>query len=219
MNWLDTVEHTCAHVVEGAFARAFPTPLAPVQIARRLVAVFDHVACDRTAVEVLVMVGSRDALALAEDRSYLENRWNALFAELGAERGMGDLPPIRLKVDAALARGSVRIDIHRNPEHAVRRPIALAIHSGLPLDGSVGLDAADERDVIVGRENACDLVVIDPLVSRRHLALRREESKLRFRDLDSANGVFLKGRREREGVLNVGDVMRIGATDLVVRGD
>ena len=47
----------------------------------------------------------------------------------------------------------------------------------------------------IGRDHDCDLRVNDPHVSRKHLAGSFEDGVWRLRDLKSANGMFVDGRR------------------------
>lgn len=55
----------------------------------------------------------------------------------------------------------------------------------------------EPRNLVLGRDEACDIQVLDELVSRRHLVLRWDEGAQRhtISDLDSVNGVFVNGRR------------------------
>jgi pSer/pThr/pTyr-binding forkhead associated (FHA) protein len=68
----------------------------------------------------------------------------------------------------------------------------------------------------VGRDAACDFVLLDARVSRRHLEIEPEGAVLHFRDLDSSNGTSLNGKTVRGGELGLGDVVGIGDSELVV---
>ncbi len=68
-----------------------------------------------------------------------------------------------------------------------------------------------------GRDELSRLHIEDDRVSRRHVALERDEMELRVRDLGSTNGVFLNGQRlpsQRLAVVEPGKVavLRIGRT-------
>ncbi|MGH7708953.1 MAG: FhaA domain-containing protein [Vulcanimicrobiaceae bacterium] len=218
MNPLDALEAGCARILEGAFARAFPTPLEPVQIARKLVASFEQLPADAPVAELVVAVGARDAARLANERGYLEERWNAMLADLARERGRLDAPPtVAVEVDRTLAPGIVRIDVRRADETAPARGWVVAIRSGLPAEGQVRLDSADSAELTVGRDASCDLVLLDPRVSRRHAALAIVDGALGVRDLGSTNGVTVNGVRVDASALAAGDLVRIGDTELVVR--
>ena len=67
----------------------------------------------------------------------------------------------------------------------------------------------------IGRGADCQLALDDPMVSRRHAALRIYAGSAAVEDLGSRNGVFLNGIRiERSEGLRDGDHIRIGSQDL-----
>jgi DNA-binding NtrC family response regulator len=66
----------------------------------------------------------------------------------------------------------------------------------------------------VGKSAACDLVVTDPQVSRRHIAVEQRGSWLHVEDLGSTNGTFVNGVRIVEALLQGGETLRLGATVL-----
>ena len=76
-----------------------------------------------------------------------------------------------------------------------------------------------EPSTVIGRDESCDIQIVDEMISRRHTKVtRREEGDaLRFfiSDMQSANGVFVNGRQVSEEVeLNDGDTIKIGESKL-----
>jgi len=71
----------------------------------------------------------------------------------------------------------------------------------------------------IGRSVACDIILADVQVSRRHCILQIIPQGLRFRDLNSSNGIMVNGRRVKEGVLKIGDKLKVGASVLEVYGE
>jgi pSer/pThr/pTyr-binding forkhead associated (FHA) protein len=72
--------------------------------------------------------------------------------------------------------------------------------------------------VSVGREDDCTFQVLDPMVSRRHLQVRRDEANGAHlaADYRSAHGVFVNGKRILLPTpLSDGDKIKIGETTLV----
>ncbi len=70
----------------------------------------------------------------------------------------------------------------------------------------------------VGRQADCDLVIPDPLVSRRHAELAVRDGVLYLQDLGSANGTIVNGESvASEQVLEDGDVVEFGDTKATVR--
>jgi transcriptional regulator with GAF, ATPase, and Fis domain len=74
----------------------------------------------------------------------------------------------------------------------------------------------DAGEITVGTDPACDLVLADDTVSRRHLTARQEEDGVCIRDLDSSNGTFFKDSRVKEIVVGPGAALRAGQTLLKV---
>ena len=70
--------------------------------------------------------------------------------------------------------------------------------------------------LVLGRSSACELVLGDDTVSRRHAELFVEEGRWLLRDLESANGTWVNGRRIVEAEVRPGDVLHLGAARLRV---
>lgn len=69
------------------------------------------------------------------------------------------------------------------------------------------------RDVmVIGREDG--VVIDDGFLNASHAELTRTPSGLRIRDLDTTNGTYLNGRRVRDDIVRVGDVVGIAASRL-----
>ena len=76
-----------------------------------------------------------------------------------------------------------------------------------------------EPTTVIGRDESCDIQIIDEMISRRHtqIARRDEQNVQRFfiTDLKSANGVFVNGRQVSDEIeLNDGDTIKIGESKL-----
>ncbi|WP_044240866.1 sigma 54-interacting transcriptional regulator [Chondromyces apiculatus] len=70
--------------------------------------------------------------------------------------------------------------------------------------------------VLAGTSPACDLVLADRLVSRRHIAFELSRSRLRVTDLGSRNGTFVQGLLSGDVYLRGGEMIRLGETVLRV---
>lgn len=72
-----------------------------------------------------------------------------------------------------------------------------------------------DRQVIIGRSNDLDMVLVEDMVSRKHAKITVSGGKITIEDLGSTNGTFVNGiRLARERRLAPGDVVRVGETDL-----
>ncbi len=71
-----------------------------------------------------------------------------------------------------------------------------------------------KRRVVIGRSKECDVQVADPNVSRRHAEIRQEGATYWLVDLDSTNGVEVRGKRVKRVKLEDGAEFTIGSTDV-----
>lgn len=70
---------------------------------------------------------------------------------------------------------------------------------------------------VIGRSEACQLCLSDPMASRNHAALSVEDDKVRLDDLGSRNGVFVnKQRVDNSLILTHGDRIRIGSEEMTI---
>jgi len=75
-----------------------------------------------------------------------------------------------------------------------------------------GMNWLVNRNIKIGRDLECDIVINDRQVSRFHAEIRgKKENELILTDLDSKNGTFLNGELlSEEAVLKDGDEIKIG---------
>ena len=67
-----------------------------------------------------------------------------------------------------------------------------------------------EDEMIIGRENDCDLVIDDRQVSRRHAKIFQTSEGVFFEDLNSKNGSYINHKKiEGKVPINEGDVIQI----------
>jgi pSer/pThr/pTyr-binding forkhead associated (FHA) protein len=69
----------------------------------------------------------------------------------------------------------------------------------------------------IGRGAHNEIPLDDPRVSRSHGQLIERRGTLVYVDLDSSNGSFVNGARQKEIALGAGDVIRIGRSTLTIR--
>lgn len=73
--------------------------------------------------------------------------------------------------------------------------------------------------VVVGRSSECDLLVLDPEVSRKHARFDAQNGVVYVSDLGSSNGTFLNGRRLDDAIeVRPGDAIDVGTTRLTFVG-
>jgi len=71
-----------------------------------------------------------------------------------------------------------------------------------------------KRRIVIGRSKDCDVRVSDPNVSRRHAELRQDGATYWLVDLDSTNGVEIRGKRVKRLKLEDGTRFTIGSTEI-----
>ncbi|MBC5801197.1 MAG: DUF3662 domain-containing protein [Candidatus Eremiobacteraeota bacterium] len=198
--------------MERTFAFAFPSALEPVQIARKLVANFEAAAVvdERRGRCFTVQLHPSDYARLENELPYLERQWTAMLARL-AERSRRPqrTPEVRARSDASVAAGTITISSVSRPQ---AERLVLRVRRGIAPRREVALN----RTLVVGREPACDVVLADSRVSRRHCVVEIEDGVPHVRDLGSSNGTLLNGTRVGTSALGCGDVLALGDTELLV---
>jgi pSer/pThr/pTyr-binding forkhead associated (FHA) protein len=73
--------------------------------------------------------------------------------------------------------------------------------------------------LVVGRDESCDIVIPSDEVSRRHAEIEPADGALAVRDLGSANGTFVNGKRVTgTQALKAGDIVAFDCNELAVEG-
>lgn len=90
----------------------------------------------------------------------------------------------------------------------------------LKSDGSHRAFSLPSSVTVVGRRHDCDLRIPLPTISRRHFELSQNGESLKIRDLDSAAGTFVNGKRVNgDTVVKAGDYIRVGPITLLCQID
>jgi diguanylate cyclase (GGDEF)-like protein len=99
---------------------------------------------------------------------------------------------------------------------ADQRTASLTVIAGIDIGHVFDLDV---DCLVLGRDPSCGGVIRDDGISRRHAEVRREASdRFVIRDLDSTNGVFVRGERVVEHVLRDGDKVLLGRRTILKFG-
>jgi hypothetical protein len=104
-------------------------------------------------------------------------------------------------------------------------PVPQATEAASPVDLGIQREVAvltwdgkrhqiAKRRVVLGRSRDADVQVNDPNVSRRHAELRQEGATYWLVDLDSTNGVEVRGKRVKRLKLEDGTRFTIGSTEI-----
>jgi hypothetical protein len=137
----------------------------------------------------------------------LRARWQADLAQI-----LSDLPAPRMSParDALARLGQARRAVARRLAGYLQPPPP-------PVPSALILPSGSRESFTIGRDAACDLVLLDMTVSRSHAGLRREAGHWLLSDARSTNGTRLNGWRVTEPVpLRPGDQVSFGQLTLVV---
>jgi len=138
------------------------------------------------------------------------------------------------------SRNGIFLDGRRTTSVLVTTPTEVAL--GHPVDGVVvsmtpiaegvpprspaptharktGVHDVPGATITVGRLPENDVVLDDLLVSRHHALLKRSQGRWSVRDLGSANGTYLNGRRITEADAEDGDLVGVGHALLQLSGN
>ena len=222
---LDRFEDQINTLVQGAFAKAFPSEVQPVELAAAIQTEMEEtsltlaggttVAPNMFAIEV----SSHDAKRLLAHKEAL--RINLIdFASILAKENnwtLLDVVDVSLTEDPDLALGIFRVTAERSsgvrqneplPSYRMDNPPNLIINgTAYPLSMSV---------VVIGRGAETDIRINDPAVSRKHLKITYDGAAA-FEDLQTRNGTALNGEVATSGALKDGDKLLIGSTSIIYR--
>ncbi len=98
---------------------------------------------------------------------------------------------------------------------AASPPAALASAPRASLRGQQGDWELREAVTVIGRSRRCDIVLTDPNVSRQHAEIRRQDDGFMALDLGSTNGMRVNRRDVKQAVLQHGDRIELGTTELL----
>ncbi len=76
-----------------------------------------------------------------------------------------------------------------------------------------------ERQIVIGRDDSCDLVIDADTVSRRHAEISWRNDEAHLRDLGSRNGTRVNGERVAAATLTAGDEIGIGRFRIIFDGE
>ncbi len=107
------------------------------------------------------------------------------------------------------AEATLQQDDFSTPEAAIGDESCLV--QIYPADVIDGMLLLDENPLTIGRDIACDIVLDDSSVSRRHAELVCLENGYHLRDLGSTNGTLVNGILVQDQLLLSGDRLSVGS--------
>jgi pSer/pThr/pTyr-binding forkhead associated (FHA) protein len=100
-------------------------------------------------------------------------------------------------------------------KNIIKLPPSLIVDEGSP---DFGVYPLMEDETTLGRSPDSDIQLLhDRTISRLHLKVIKTDSGFRIKDLNSANGTFLNGKKITELDLRDNDLIQIGQTSIYFR--
>jgi len=96
------------------------------------------------------------------------------------------------------------------PSDASKKQYLLKFISGKYQGGE--FPVASDREIVIGRANELDVVLVEDMVSRRHAKISSTHDSLSIEDLGSTNGTFVNGEKIKRAKLKEGDRVLIGTS-------
>ncbi len=225
---VDRLEARLETLIEGAFARLFPSSAGAREIGLLLLRALDDAALTKRAYDSEPVAPDSfrihlhpDKLALLNAQAPdLESRLSSFLSQLSRERGYRSRgqPLVELRGDSSLPNRDARVSAAFSRSRSAptaRMPAAASRTRATLRVAGVGVKSLREPIVHIGRALENDIVIPGARVSRRHLQLRRRSGGYTLVDLESRGGTRVNGRRLRRHRLRHGDVIRIGDATLV----
>lgn len=209
---LQRFEKKLERLVEGVFAKAFPSGLQPAELGRRLTREMDH----QRQVGVRGMVAPNCFVfeMAPEDHERLSQGAETLARELTTEarqhartHSYSFIGPVDVRFadpQSDVTPGTFRLTATR-VEGEGGRPAAVVTPDGHRVE-------LGAKPILIGREEECTIVLHpeDKEASRRHAEIRRLGDGFMIADLGSVNGTRVNGSGVTERELTGGEKISIG---------
>jgi len=235
MKALRKFEKQLEKLFEGPFIKAFKGGVHPLEIARRLTVEVD----DGRVLGVSETLAPNRFRVLLSPKDYdrLEGVHDSLAAEMESlvitysnQKGYHLItrPRLQISQDDTLREGEFAVLASLDEPAKVRQP-AERVDEGLrrtQLESRLGVltvlkgEQAGSRHELegalnrIGRAEENDIVLSDLRASRFHAEIELKPEGYILRDLGSTNGTLVRGRRIRERLLEDGDTLTVGETEM-----
>jgi hypothetical protein len=236
---IDKLERQLQDLIEGAFTRLFRRATSARDIALLLLRAMEDNALQTETRGNQSIAPDSYTIFLHPDsaREFLTRipdfpaRLAALITELGSESGywVCATPAVRILADPALETHQARVAAEHNPQSSAKTarmaPVS-AVENARQSEPaphlysiSLGIMPLTKSVINIGRERSNDLVICDAFVSRHHLQLRKRFGQYTLVDANSRGGTLVNNIAVYEHLLQDGDVIRLGRTELVYGQD
>ncbi len=235
MGVLRKFEKRLEKLFEGPFTKAFKGGVHPLEIARRLMREVDDgrvlgVSETLAPNRFRVLLSQSDYDRLEGVLDSLATEMESLIITYSNQKGYHLItrPQLRFEPDNDLREGEFSVLASLDEPARVRPPAermeegsrltqkesrlgVLTVIKGEQAGSSHKLEGAASR---IGRAEENDIVLSDLRASRFHAEIERKPEGYVLKDLGSTNGTMVGGRRIRERLLEDGDTLTVGETEM-----
>jgi hypothetical protein len=235
---LTRLEAQLENLIEGAFAQLFGRHVRAQDIAMQLARAMEDGAASRAAVDNRPTAPDQYTIYLNADvcARLLRHQPNLLhmlsehLVELATSAGyrLNHAPRVSLEAQADFSPSDLRVQTalssRQRSATAVMQRVEMKPGTLLPTNPQIVINGTRviplERDVInIGRDRDNDIVLEDRSVSRHHLQIRLRFGRYMVFDTQSTGGTLVNDVPIKEHNLRSGDVIRIGAVQMVYLED
>lgn len=215
MAFLRRLEDTLASVIDGGLARLDGGGVHPLEIARRLQT---EMAENRLlGMDVpyapnrfTVKLGDRDVAHFGELADEIGEQIARSLEDYAYEQGWAFGDRVRVSIEPGGRNGRIRVE-HTLDEDA---PGArLQVIAGVAGGGTFEVG----QRAVIGRDPACEVVLEEAAVSRRHAEIEWTYQGYVIRDLGSSNGTFVNSAEIGETFLAENDLIEVGLVQMRFR--
>jgi hypothetical protein len=235
MRGLRKFEKRLEKIFQGPFTKLFKGGVQPLEIARRLM----REAEDGRIMDLNEILAPDFYLVSLSPADYenLSGYFDRLIPEMEgmiiaytSEKGYHLIRRPQVRFERAEGLGEGQFEVSTSIDRASREEALKVTPLHPPSDaGTIGVISLlsgenagssyylDKKKTRIGRSEENDLTLPDPRASRFHAEIEREAEGYVLRDLASTNGTLLGGRRIRERLLEDGDTITMGGTEMRFR--
>lgn len=149
-------------------------------------------------------------LAVSRSPDGVLSAWD-LGSTNGTWYGLETMAPVGPAPTPIALEGALLLGSHRLPVSLLWERLGLDQEAPRPVNLSL---TEPNETLVVGRDPACDVVLDDPMVSRRHLRLTRAAEGWEAEDLGSVNGTWYEGHRILTEHLPPDALLQLGSWEL-----
>lgn len=236
------IEKRLESFFEGLFAKGFKTAVQPVELAKKLVKEMDShktISVGRVYApnQYKISISMQDVKSLKPfEGVLLSDLAEYLMSHAKQQKFTLTVPPsIEIAGDESLSLGEVNIQstLTAADEEAEKKDQTQIILPEEAKEAGVYLrqpaylllqDPAEtltfpliKKTTVLGRLHTNDIVLEDLNVSRVHAEIKQEDIHFTIYDLGSTNGTFVNGKPQKKWILQDGDTIILGETELLFK--